>query len=453
MDKTKDYYAILGVLPTAEDVVIRAAYKVLAQRYHPDRTQETGPDASKRMALINEAYTVLSDPDKRKEYDALRSANSSTKSGIDDPNTTGAVAASWSPSSSHSHSISAGKINEHGFMFKIVAGIFNILLGIGIVIGSIALGIAWLGICFGSVILGVVLLIFAPHILLFPFGFVPLGVTLFFAGIEILGGGLSEKSAHDRDVEFRKIIDQPATKVAESNYSPVLWFLVILVVVPLVLVSAFEYYEMQQNISVSDKSPLSNSYESNTVESHELNIEPVIVDLELISVGLADRTYVLETELQLLVTSHNVQALIADHMPSVRNAVISLLVEKRGETLYSSEGKTQLAAEITAAINHRLSMIVSKAVDRVEYLSFVLKDISLAEKSVISSEPEHPTPSSISVEQSIPVIVEHKDREFIAPTKTVDKPSTDYVGSSNMQVAPKSSPKEDESVGVGHVFF
>jgi len=79
MDKTKDYYAILGVLPTAEDVVIRAAYKALAQRYHPDRTRETGPDASKRMALINEAYAVLSDPDKRKEYDALRGKN--TQSG------------------------------------------------------------------------------------------------------------------------------------------------------------------------------------------------------------------------------------------------------------------------------------------------------------------------------------------------------------------------------------
>jgi curved DNA-binding protein CbpA len=79
MDKNKDYYAILGVLPTAEDVVIRAAYKALAQRYHPDRTRETGPDASKRMALINEAYAVLSDPVKRKEYDALRGSN--TQSG------------------------------------------------------------------------------------------------------------------------------------------------------------------------------------------------------------------------------------------------------------------------------------------------------------------------------------------------------------------------------------
>jgi curved DNA-binding protein CbpA len=39
MDASKDYYAILGLTPSAEEVVIRAAYKALAQRYHPDRTK------------------------------------------------------------------------------------------------------------------------------------------------------------------------------------------------------------------------------------------------------------------------------------------------------------------------------------------------------------------------------------------------------------------------------
>ena len=37
MNSTKDYFAVLGVLPTAEDIVIRAVYRALAQRYHPDR--------------------------------------------------------------------------------------------------------------------------------------------------------------------------------------------------------------------------------------------------------------------------------------------------------------------------------------------------------------------------------------------------------------------------------
>jgi curved DNA-binding protein CbpA len=64
----KDYYAILGVVSSAEDVVIRAAYRALTQRYHPDRN--SGDPA--RMAEINEAYSVLSDEEKRKAYDRSR---------------------------------------------------------------------------------------------------------------------------------------------------------------------------------------------------------------------------------------------------------------------------------------------------------------------------------------------------------------------------------------------
>ena len=75
MDTNKDYYSILGVLPTAEDTVIRAAYKALAQRYHPDRN--SSEDAKVRMTEINAAYGVLSDSAKRTEYDKTRS-NSST---------------------------------------------------------------------------------------------------------------------------------------------------------------------------------------------------------------------------------------------------------------------------------------------------------------------------------------------------------------------------------------
>ncbi len=47
--------------------------------------------------------------------------------------------------------------------------IFRMILGAGFIIGGILLGITWLSICFGSIILGLVLLIFAPHILLIPF--------------------------------------------------------------------------------------------------------------------------------------------------------------------------------------------------------------------------------------------------------------------------------------------
>jgi curved DNA-binding protein CbpA len=69
---TKDYYRILGVLDDAEDVVIRAAYKALAQRYHPDKWTGDKEEANRRMQEINEAYGVLSDAIKRKQYDETR---------------------------------------------------------------------------------------------------------------------------------------------------------------------------------------------------------------------------------------------------------------------------------------------------------------------------------------------------------------------------------------------
>jgi curved DNA-binding protein CbpA len=65
----KDYYRTLGVLDDAEDIIIRAAYKALAQRYHPDKWKGDLQEANKRMTDINEAYDVLSDITKRKKYD------------------------------------------------------------------------------------------------------------------------------------------------------------------------------------------------------------------------------------------------------------------------------------------------------------------------------------------------------------------------------------------------
>jgi curved DNA-binding protein CbpA len=65
----KDYYRTLGVIDDAEDIVIRAAYKALAQRYHPDKWKGNPSESNRRMSDINEAYDVLSDPEKRKKYD------------------------------------------------------------------------------------------------------------------------------------------------------------------------------------------------------------------------------------------------------------------------------------------------------------------------------------------------------------------------------------------------
>lgn len=63
----KDYYAILGVPRTASSVHIRNAYRKLAIQYHPDRNPD--PAATAIFQEINEAYEVLSDPDKKRAYD------------------------------------------------------------------------------------------------------------------------------------------------------------------------------------------------------------------------------------------------------------------------------------------------------------------------------------------------------------------------------------------------
>lgn len=59
------------VVSGAEDIVIRAAFKALAQHYHPDRNPGSA-EATARMSEINEAYQVLFEPQKRKIYDQER---------------------------------------------------------------------------------------------------------------------------------------------------------------------------------------------------------------------------------------------------------------------------------------------------------------------------------------------------------------------------------------------
>lgn len=74
----KDFYRILGVSKDVSDADLKKAYRKLAREFHPD-ANPGNPKAEERFKDISEAYSVLSDPEQRREYDAIRAMGSGAR--------------------------------------------------------------------------------------------------------------------------------------------------------------------------------------------------------------------------------------------------------------------------------------------------------------------------------------------------------------------------------------
>ena len=81
MNGKRDYYEILGVARGASEQEIKSSYRKLALQFHPDRNPDN-PDAEEKFKEAAEAYSVLSDPQKRANYDRFGHANPDHRSAL-----------------------------------------------------------------------------------------------------------------------------------------------------------------------------------------------------------------------------------------------------------------------------------------------------------------------------------------------------------------------------------
>jgi molecular chaperone DnaJ len=81
MSQKRDYYEVLGVSKSAAEGEIKKSYRKLAMKYHPDRNTDD-PDAENKFKEASEAYSVLSDEDKRRRYDQFGHAGLNGQSGF-----------------------------------------------------------------------------------------------------------------------------------------------------------------------------------------------------------------------------------------------------------------------------------------------------------------------------------------------------------------------------------
>ena len=84
MSVKRDYYEVLGLSKGADAGSIKKAYRKLAKKYHPD-TNQGDKQAEKKFKEVTEAYTVLSDPEKKKMYDQFGHAAFDQGASADEP--------------------------------------------------------------------------------------------------------------------------------------------------------------------------------------------------------------------------------------------------------------------------------------------------------------------------------------------------------------------------------
>ena len=81
-EQKRDYYEVLGVDKNADEAAIKKAYRNLAKKYHPDANPGDAT-AEKKFKEASEAYAVLSDPEKKRQYDQFGHAAFEQGGGFD----------------------------------------------------------------------------------------------------------------------------------------------------------------------------------------------------------------------------------------------------------------------------------------------------------------------------------------------------------------------------------
>ena len=137
MTSRTDYYAVLGVSATSDDVVIRAAFKALMLKYHPDTNKSA--DATRRAAAINEAFSVLGDVRSRAAYDlSRRSGNTTPPSSSPSPSDREKASSSAKSKVNTRTAASSGWKAQFGSLAAIVLAVAVVRVGVREANGSAA---------------------------------------------------------------------------------------------------------------------------------------------------------------------------------------------------------------------------------------------------------------------------------------------------------------------------